>query len=55
MLSLRGVPVCGTTKQSSWIATARFAHLAMTIVSQTRLSGAGGGISGWFVDDSMGR
>jgi hypothetical protein len=29
-LSLRGVPRRGTTKQSSWIATARFAHLAMT-------------------------
>jgi len=29
-LSLRGVPPGGTTKQSSWIATPRFAHLAMT-------------------------
>jgi hypothetical protein len=36
LLSLRGVPLCGTTKQSSWIATARFAHLAMTVLSQTR-------------------
>ena len=30
MMSLREVPQRGTTKQSSWIATARFAHLAMT-------------------------
>jgi hypothetical protein len=28
-LSLRGIPLCGTTQQSSWIAAARFAHLAM--------------------------
>ena len=28
--SLRGVPPAGTTKQSIWIATARFAGLAMT-------------------------
>ena len=38
ILSLRGVPLCGTTKQSSWIATARFAHLAMTIILKTRPS-----------------
>jgi hypothetical protein len=30
-LSLREAPPGGATKQSSWIATARFAHLAMTI------------------------
>ena len=35
ILSLREVPLGGTTKQSSWIATARFAHLAMTIISKT--------------------
>ncbi|MEO6873972.1 MAG: hypothetical protein ABI222_04035, partial [Opitutaceae bacterium] len=29
-LSLRGASLGGTTKQSSWLATARFAHLAMT-------------------------
>jgi hypothetical protein len=29
-LSLRDVPCNGTVKHSSWIATARFAHLAMT-------------------------
>jgi len=33
ILSLREVPLGGTTKQSSWIATARFAHLAMTAQS----------------------
>jgi len=27
ILSLREVPLCGTTKQSSWIAAARFAQL----------------------------
>ena len=30
ILSLREVPLGGTTKQSSWIATARFALLLMT-------------------------
>ncbi|HEX2854218.1 MAG TPA: TlpA disulfide reductase family protein [Opitutaceae bacterium] len=43
ILSLRGVPPGGTTKQSSWIATsasavARFAHLAVLLAS---LMGAG--------------
>jgi uncharacterized protein (DUF305 family) len=33
---LREVPLCGTTKQSSWIAAACFAHLAMTIILKTR-------------------
>src|SRR5215471_14023952 len=31
-MSLRGVPRSGATKQSSWIATARLAHLAMTVI-----------------------
>jgi hypothetical protein len=30
VLSLRGAPLCGATKQSSWIATPGFAGLAMT-------------------------
>jgi hypothetical protein len=29
-LSLRGTALGAVTKHSSWIATARFAHLAMT-------------------------
>ena len=35
ILSLREAPLGGVTKQSSWIATARFALLAMTILRHT--------------------
>jgi molybdate transport system substrate-binding protein len=38
-LSLREVPLRGTTKQFSWIAAARFTHLAMTFILKTRPSG----------------
>jgi len=38
VLSLREVPLGGTTKQSSWIATAHFAHLAMTNISETHFN-----------------
>jgi hypothetical protein len=45
-LSLREAALCAATKQSSWIAAARFAHLAMTVILKTRRSparSAGGG------------
>jgi hypothetical protein len=37
---LREAALCAATKQSSWIAAARFAHLAMTVVLKTRPSPA---------------
>jgi hypothetical protein len=37
-LSLREAALCAATKQSSWIAAARFAHLAMTVILKTRRS-----------------
>jgi hypothetical protein len=50
---LREVPLCGTKKQSSWIAAARFAHLAMTIILKTRPGDRLMSISGFSSLDSM--